>query len=124
MQKKSKRGAHRSYRIEKALRNQCLLQASLVAFPAALVATAHRRPRPINMRTAAAEQQVVVQLVLLRRHAARAEHPRRSAFDGDDDGRIIWRREHMPPEPVRVRIPPKRIRLYKLSAIGAHRAAG
>ena len=51
--------------VKQTLIDQSILNALLVAFPAAAVAVAHGAPRPANARATAAEQEVVVQLVLL-----------------------------------------------------------
>jgi hypothetical protein len=51
--------------VKQTLVDQGVLDALLVAFPVAAVAVAHGAPRPTDARTAATEQEVVVQLVLL-----------------------------------------------------------
>jgi hypothetical protein len=59
--------------IEQAVVNERLLDAISAALPAAAIAPADGRPRPVDARAAAAEQQVVVQLVFLDGRAPAAE---------------------------------------------------
>lgn len=73
----------------------------------------HHRPRPVDPGATAAKQQIVVQLVLLARRPGAPEHRRRRAFDRQHDRRVIWRREDVAAEAVRVGCPTKGVLLYK-----------
>ena len=59
------------------------------------------------MRTTAAEQKVIVQLILLYRRSATDDRDGR-ALDGENYGAVVLRREHVPPEAVIIGLPSDR----------------
>ena len=81
----------------------------MVAFVVALVAVADRRPRGAHTRTAAREQHIIVQLVLLDGWATTTHEPARGgALHRDNDSRVVWSREDVSAEPVGIWLPSKR----------------
>jgi hypothetical protein len=93
--------------VKQALLHEGLFDAVLITFPPAPVAVAYRRPRPVDARATAAEQQVVVQLISLRRRPAVNPVCGR-AFDGEHNSAVIVCRENVPSKAVVVWFPPNR----------------
>jgi hypothetical protein len=102
-----KRTTHNPDGVEQALIYECVLDARQVTLPSTAVAPAHGCPRPVDTRTAATEQQVVVQLIFARGRAATAEHGRRRALNSEHDGAVIRRRKDVPAEAVLIWFPTK-----------------
>jgi len=92
------------HRIEQALLDKGILETVLITFPATSVAIAYCFPRPADARATAAKQQVVVHLILIRGRPG-VDPLCGRAFDGEDDGTVIIRRENVPSEPIVVRLP-------------------
>ena len=76
-----------------------------MALPGSAEAVAHGRPPATNARAAAAEEQVIVQLVLLYRRPSADDWYGR-ALDRERDGTVVRRRKDVPAEAVVVRLPP------------------
>ena len=104
-------GAHNASGIEEAVVDQCLLDAVLITLPVTAEAVAHGRPSATDARTAAAEEKVVVQLILLyRRSPADVRNGR--ALDRKRDGAVVLRRKNVAAEAIVVWFPPDRHALH------------
>lgn len=108
---RTERRADRANGVEQAVVDERSLDAVYVALPAAAIAPADGCPCPVDAGAAAAEQQVIVQLVLLGGRAPAAKYTSRCALERQNDRRIIGRRKNVPAEAVCIGLPSKRIRL-------------
>ena len=108
---------HNSDRVKQTLLNKAALQAALIALLRALVAVTHRTPSWTNTSAATREEQVVVQLVLALCRAPTADGPHDGrALDSDDHSGVVGCRKDVSTESVRVRLPPKGVRLRRGSS--------
>ena len=104
-------GAHNASGIEEAVVDQSLLDAVLITLPVTAEAVAHGRPSATDARTAAAEEKVVVQLILLyRRSPADVRNGR--ALDRKRDSAVVLRRKNVAAEAIVVWLPPDRHALH------------
>ena len=101
-----------SDRIEQRLLEEAFLQAGLVATISSRMTTTHGRPGRSDFGTTAREEKVVVQFVFPDCGASVSNEPEgRRSFDRDNHGAVIRRHEYVAPEPIRVGLPTKWIRL-------------
>jgi hypothetical protein len=107
------RDTHSSNRVEQTLFNQRVFQTRLSTSPTPFITSTHCGPCPVHPSATAAEEQVVIELVLLCCWATSAEQARRGTLDGHDDSAVILRCKDMAPETVRVGFPTMRKRLSK-----------
>lgn len=94
-----------SDRVKQAFLDKGVLEAVLITFPAASVTVAHSRPRPVDTCAAAAEQQVIIELISFRGRPL-VDPLGGRAFDGKDDSAVVICREYVPSEAVIIRLPP------------------
>jgi hypothetical protein len=106
-----RRDTHNASRIEETVVDQSFLDAFLATLPVSAEAVAHGRPPAADARTAATEEKVVVQLVLLYRRPPTDNRDRR-ALNRECDRAIVVRRKDIPTEAVVVRLPPDRHALH------------
>ena len=105
--RRERRGAHNTSGIKQTLVDQSILDTVLVTLKAAPVTVAYGSPRPANTRATAAEQKVVVQLILLYRRPATDDWDGR-ALDSEHHSAVVLRREYVPPEAVIIGLPSNR----------------
>jgi hypothetical protein len=82
------RGTHRADRGVHAVLDQRFLNTCLSTLVASSIAVAHGRPAKVDSSTAAGEQEVVVELVILGSRSADTQYTGRGTFDGDDHRRV------------------------------------
>ena len=110
-----RRLTHGAYRVEQTVLCQRLLQTINIALSTSTIATADWRPRPIDASAAATEEQIVVELVLLRRGTPTTNEGGRGTLDGEDDSLVVWSSKDMSAETVIVGLPPEWIALGGLT---------
>ena len=108
---RTRRSTYSSNVVEQALLRERALQARLVALLPAAVAAAHGRPGPVDVRAAAAEEQIIIEFILLYCRSTAAYKTRRSAFNGQNHRGVVGCCEDMSSEAVCIWLPPKWIRL-------------
>jgi hypothetical protein len=79
-----------SNRIEQRILDKTLLQTTLITIISTRVTIAHGRPSGSDLGTAAGEQKVIVQFVLLDGRTAVSDEPEsRSSLNGNDYGAVV-----------------------------------
>lgn len=98
-------GTHNSDGIEQGLLHESIFHAIFVTLVPSSKAPTYRTPRPIYVRTAAAKQQIVVELVFAYCWASTSQQASASAFDGEDCSSVVCGKKNVSTESVCVGLP-------------------
>lgn len=116
---------HHANRVEQAILNESLLDTILSALVLPIITTTDSRPSRPDACTAAGEEKIVIQLVLLD-GGATAEPWYRCPFDRNDHGTFVRGNEDVTAKSIGIRFPAIRKGLFMMRSVrqrcvGTHR---